>query len=238
MDNMGPDINNKIIVATIKTWNISEAEDFISNNKDKNICLITNKNDLTYERVSGINPKYIFFPHWSWRIQKEIYNDFECVIFHMTDLPFGKGGSPLQNLIVQGIEKTKISAVKVVEDMDSGPIYLKQNLALEGNAEEIFKRAAKIIFHDMIPYIMEHNPKPIPQKGSSVIFSRRKPEESNIAELSDLKTVYDYIRMLDAEGYPKAFIETDELLIEFLGAHFDKDLVTAKAKIKVKGVKK
>jgi len=30
--------------------------------------------------------------------------------------------------------------------------------------------------------------------------------------LNELSTIYDYIRMLDAEGYPKAFIEKNNLL--------------------------
>jgi len=238
MDNMGYDIDNKIIIATIKAWNIKEAKDFILDNKDENIYLITEKDDLTYEKVSKINPKYIYFPHWSWKIPKEIFNEFDCVIFHMTNLPFGKGGSPLQNLILRGIGKTKISAIKATEDLDSGPIYLKKELSLDGSAEEIFRKAAKIIFKEMIPYITKHDFKPSPQKGQSVVFPRRKPEESNMKKINDLKKIYDHIRMLDAEGYPKAFIETDDLIIEFSDAEFDKDLVTAKAKIKIKGVKK
>ena len=30
----------------------------------------------------------------------------------MTDLPYGRGGSPLQNLIIRGFESTKISAIE------------------------------------------------------------------------------------------------------------------------------
>ena len=30
---------------------------------------------------------------------QEIHENYKCIIFHMTDLPFGRGGSPLQNLI-------------------------------------------------------------------------------------------------------------------------------------------
>ncbi len=55
--------------------------------------------------------------------QKIFFFNFNCVVFHMTDLPFGRGGSPLQNLISRGIYKTKISAIKVVKEIDAGPIY-------------------------------------------------------------------------------------------------------------------
>ena len=49
-----------------------------------------------------IEPRYVFFLHWSTRIPREIFEQHECVVFHMTDLPFGRGGSPLQNLILRG----------------------------------------------------------------------------------------------------------------------------------------
>ena len=46
----------------------------------------------------------------------------------MTDLPYGRGGSPLQNLIVRGHKHTMISAIKCVKELDAGPIYLKKPL--------------------------------------------------------------------------------------------------------------
>ena len=42
----------------------------------------------------------------------------------MTDLPFGRGGSPLQNLIVRGYKETMLSAIKCVGEVDAGPIYI------------------------------------------------------------------------------------------------------------------
>ncbi|MGG3804445.1 hypothetical protein [Metabacillus fastidiosus] len=59
----------------------------------------------------------------------------------MTDLPFGRGGSLLQNLIVRGIYETKISAIKCVKELDAGQIYVKESLFLYGNVKEIYLRA-------------------------------------------------------------------------------------------------
>jgi len=116
-----------IIIATIKEWNI---ENYFKL-KEKyghefNFHLISNSEALTEEFIQKINPNYIFFLHWSWIIPKNIYNNFNCVLFHMTDLPYGRGGSPLQNLIMNKVYKTKISAIKVSENIDSGDIYLKE----------------------------------------------------------------------------------------------------------------
>jgi len=211
-------LQNKYIIVTIKSWNIEAARKLTHRYPGAKIMLVTHKKDLVYSRISKFNPKYIFFPHWSWIIPKKIYTNFECVVFHMTDLPFGRGGSPLQNLIVRGITKTKIAALKVIKRLDAGPIYIKKNLSLHDSAGDIYKRISRIIFGNMIPYIIKNKPIPVPQKGSPVVFKRRKPEQSKIPHNIDLEGIYDYIRMLDAEGYPPAFHEIQNLRFEFRGA--------------------
>ena len=62
----------------------------------------------------------------------------------MTDLPYGRGGSPLQNLIIiRGLKTTKITAFKCVAEIDVGPVYLKKTLSLEGNAQDIYFKINK-----------------------------------------------------------------------------------------------
>ena len=221
----------KYIIATIKSWNIKQAEKLIEDKKDWQINLITEKEQLNYNNIKNFGPDYIFIPHWSWIIPDEIVNNFNCVIFHITDLPFGRGGSPLQNLIARGIKETKISAIKAVKEVDAGHVYLKKNLSLDGTAQQIFERASNIIFKEMIPYIVKNKPHPSPQKGKVVKFKRRTPEQSDISSLESTEKVYDYIRMLDGEGYPPAYIETKNLRIEFSNAEYSKGTVCAYAKI-------
>jgi len=204
-----------IIIATIKSWNIANAEAFRRRHRNRyRVFLITDKKDFTRKSIQKINPRYIFFPHWSWVISDEICKNFECVVFHMTDVPFGRGGSPLQNLVKRGIRKTKISALKVERRLDAGPVYLKRSLSLHGSAEDIYRRASQIVFSDMIPHLLKYKPMPHPQQGKVVIFERLRPEESNIPANIDLEGIYDYIRMLDAEGYPHAFLEVQRLRLE------------------------
>ena len=178
-------------------------KDIVSNlsKKKKNInwILIDKREEFNLEYLRAIKTDVIFIPHWSYIIPNDIFENYECIVFHMTDLPFGRGGSPLQNLISRGIYSTKISALKVDKGIDTGDVYLKENLELDGAATDIFERANHII-QKMIISILQNKIKPIPQKGKVTIFKRRKPHQSNIIELETLQKVYDYIRMLDADG--------------------------------------
>ncbi|MBT8181755.1 MAG: methionyl-tRNA formyltransferase [Eudoraea sp.] len=184
--------------------------------------LINKKSEFRYDNLKALNPDYIFIPHWSYIIPEKIYLNFKCVIFHMTDLPFGRGGSPLQNLIIRGYKKTKISALLAGKEVDAGPIFLKKDLSLKGTAEEIFIRAIRVV-EEMILDIIKDNPEPISQVGKVTFFKRRTPEMSSIKEINSIEKLYDFIRMLDAEGYPQAFLDTDTFRIEFKKASLSED---------------
>ncbi|MBT6914904.1 MAG: methionyl-tRNA formyltransferase, partial [Candidatus Marinimicrobia bacterium] len=60
------------------------------------------------------------------------------------------------------------------------------------------------------------------------------PEQSSIKTVKDLSltSLYDFIRMLDGEGYPKAYIEIENIKIEFSQA--DKTDTQLRGKFEVK----
>ena len=210
---------DNIIVATVKEWNIRNYFSLVEKYEDKlNFHLITNPDELTYESIKNINPKYVFFPHWSWIIPGDVYKNYECVVFHMTDLPFGRGGSPFQNLIMEEIYDTKVSALKVSEGIDTGDIYIKEPFNISvGSAEENFIKLSGIVFKSMIPKLLDNEIVPVKQTGEVTTFKRRTPDQSNIRllETKSISKLYDFIRMLDAEGYPKAYLEIDGIRLEF-----------------------
>lgn len=220
-----------ILIVTTKEWNKSNAIIYKSQNPQHNIEIITKNNDFTLENIKNFNPDMIFFPHWSWLIPKEIYEAYECIVFHMTDLPYGRGGSPLQNLISRNIKHTKISALRVDGGIDTGNIYLKEPLDLYGSAEEIFVRASRIIFDKMIPHIVNNRPTPIPQEGTIEKFQRLSQKDNELKPEFDLNKVYNYIRMVDGEGYPNAFIKFGDYKIKFSRASLKHNKILATVEI-------
>jgi len=213
----------KIIIATVKSWNIANAEQFKEKyEKSYEVILLRTKDEFTVERVKGIHPDFIFFPHWNWIIPKEIHQNYRCILFHMTDLPFGRGGSPLQNLIQNKVFETKISAIEVAERLDAGRVFLKERFYIGlGDAEEIFQKVSEVVFHKMIPKMIENNLIPHEQEGEITMFRRRSPEESDLmrGNILNLEDLYNFIRMLDAEDYPRAFLKMGRLKMMFSEVH-------------------
>lgn len=217
------------IFASNKNWNKKVFLDLQKNSKEKWFWS-SNPTELK-KNIKEQQPRYIFFIHWGWKVEKEIYSKYECVCFHMTDLPFGRGGSPLQNLIMLGLNKTKLSAFKMNDKMDAGPIYIKKNLSLKGRAQNIYVRVGKMS-KDIILWIINEEPKPINQLGKPLVFKRRKKEQSIVTKQSTLIELYDFIRMLDAETYPRANIEFGNFKIEFFKPKLQNDNISANVIIK------
>ncbi|MDX2024681.1 MAG: methionyl-tRNA formyltransferase [Deltaproteobacteria bacterium] len=219
----------RIVIATSRDWVPGLAER-VAARCGAVTRHITAPEQLTAEALKAFAPDWVFFPHWSHRIPASVFDTFTCVIFHMTDVPFGRGGSPLQNLLVRGVQDTQMTALRCEAGLDTGPVYLKRPLSLAGRAEEIYIRGTHLI-EDMIAEIVATRPTPMPQTGEAVAFARRRPHESEMAQVTSIDAAYDFIRMLDAPGYPAAFIETEFLRFEFSHASLQGESLTAQVRV-------
>ena len=120
--------------------------------------------------------RYIFFLNWSEILPERVTSAFECVNFHCTPLPFGRGGHPIENLLLRGHTETVITAHRMIATIDSGGIYgTRGPVSLAGTKAQILDRfiAPCISF---IRWIVETEPEPVPQVGEVVKFQRLTPE--------------------------------------------------------------
>jgi methionyl-tRNA formyltransferase len=113
-------------------------------------------------------------------------------------------------MILKRFSKKKICAIEAKDEMDSGNIFLRKNLSLEGSANKIYSRMYSIIL-EMIKFIIRNKlPKTIKQKGKIFLFNRRNEKESYV-DFSSFKIdkIYDYIRMLDLDykKFPKHLLD-------------------------------
>jgi len=220
-------------VAAVKPWNLAEFERRRAALPGA-WTLITAPGELTAERLAALSPRYVFFPHWSWRVPDEILGGWECVCFHMTDVPYGRGGSPLQNLILRGHRDTVLTALRMTAELDAGPVYARRPLPLSGRAQDIYERAAALAF-DMMAEIARDRPEPAPQRGEPVVFRRRTPEMSELPREGSAEAVHDFVRMLDADTYPRAFLDWGGFRLEFSDARLAGGAVEARVRIAPKG---
>ena len=121
--------------------------------------------------------RYVFLCNWSKRIPDDVLAQVEMVNFHCTALPFGRGGGPIENLLLRGHTQTIITAHRVVHDLDAGPVYaVSPGVSLAGTKAQILERFVEPVTA-MIRAILDTEPVPVPQQGEVVTFRRLPPEE-------------------------------------------------------------
>ena len=218
----------KIVIACSKNWFALDR----SLMQEHEIVFIADPAELSVERLSELGPRYVFFPHWNWIVKKEIFEKFECIVFHTAPLPYGRGGTPIQNLIVEGATQSPVCALRMTSVVDGGPIYAKQTIALNGSLAEIFARL-NVAVNALIRMIVREQPEPKEQTGAVHEFRRRTPEDNEIPAKLALDGVYDRIRMLDAEDYPNAFMRFGGYRIEFEAARLEDGEIVCTARISI-----
>ena len=102
----------------------------------------TVQNNGQLSKILDTKPDYILFPFWSWQVPKEITDKYYCVGFHTGDT---NGGSPIQNLIKQGVEDTIIRVFKMNDKIDGGENLDVIQISLLGSLEEIVIRITEKI---------------------------------------------------------------------------------------------
>tara|TARA_B100000446_G_scaffold137525_1_gene129921 strand:- start:22561 stop:23244 length:684 start_codon:yes stop_codon:yes gene_type:complete len=223
-------ISMEFIVASCKEWHREGFQQLSTSLAHHKWLWISNPEELN-EVLKDIKPRYIFFLHWNWLVPESIWSELECICFHMTDVPYGRGGSPLQNLIEAGKSETIMTALRMVREMDAGPVYKKLPLSLSGRAEDIYIRAG-FLCYDLIRWVIDVQPEPVEQSGEVTIFKRRTPDQSVLPVTGELVDLFDHIRMLDAPTYPMAFIDYGAFRIEFSDAEIEGDNIKAEVIIR------
>ena len=194
----------------MKSYVIASSKDWFSKHtkssefKDLNIIEIDSEKDLNYAFLKKLQPEYIFFPHWNSIVDEVIYSNFKCIVFHTAPLPYGRGGSPIQNLILRGFKKSPLCAIEMTKVVDGGAVYCSEEISLEGKISEIFFNLANTV-EKLILKIINENPIPVRQVGDVVEFKRLKPEDSELDFSLLPDELFDRIRMVDGLDYPKAF---------------------------------
>ena len=70
----------RYVIASSRDWFLNEEKSpaFL----EYDFTYINNKEDLNKENLDRISPRYIFFPHWNWKVSSDIFDTFECCISH------------------------------------------------------------------------------------------------------------------------------------------------------------
>ena len=131
---------------------------------------------------------------------------------HESDLPRGKGMSPLTWQLLNKKNKIIFSLIEASSKIDAGKIYFKKKVYFKKDL--LFKEIKLIQFNQnlkliekFISYFKKNkiSPKSKPQIGKSTFFKLRTKKDSKININKSLKSQFNLLRLCDFENYPSFF---------------------------------
>ena len=140
------------------------------------------------------------------------------LIVYESDLPSGKGWSPLTWQILQGKSDVPVVLFEAVEKVDAGRIYYRGDLLFNGDEllSEMRKSQGNITIELCRRAVNEFNDLNqigLEQSGEETYFPKRRPPDSRLNSDKTLREQFDLLRVVDNDRYP-AFFEINGLRYE------------------------
>ena len=192
------------VVVDNQSWILPYAEKLVEeiNCNDDHARLVRKHSDITqgdiafYLGCTQITPKNI--------LSKNRRN----LVVHESDLPQGKGFSPLFWQILEGNNIVPVCLIEATNELDSGPIILEDKLCFEGHElnNEIRHAQGFITISLCLRFLAQ--PAPLtghPQQGPSSQYTRRRPQDSKLDPQLTIEEQFPLLRIVDNTHYPAFF---------------------------------
>lgn len=138
------------------------------------------------------------------------------IVVHASDLPKGKGFSPMQWQVLEGSNDIKLTLFEVVEGMDAGPYYLKGSVHYDGSEMlvELREKMALTINDMCMQYVEKYGSiKPIDQAGVESNYRRRTAADDELDVNRTIAEQFNHLRIADNDAHPLYFRYKDKKYI-------------------------
>jgi methionyl-tRNA formyltransferase len=130
------------------------------------------------------------------------------VLVHESDLPRGKGWSPLTWQVLEGKNQIPVCLIEAAAKVDSGRIFLKRHLSFSGHEllDELKQAQGEITIDLCLEFLQNYGKiQAEDQSGQESFYSRRNPESSRLNPRLSLEEQFNLLRVCDNERYPAFF---------------------------------
>lgn len=173
---------------------------------------------------------WLFIIGWSQIAKKELIDipNKGCIGMHPTLLPMGRGRAAVPWAILKGLEKTGVTAFKIDEGVDTGPIIDKVEIPLANNetATSLYEKVneAHTILMTQVWSSLQNNTLSLTVQDDSIAtyWEGRKPQDGEISSDMTITEADALIRAV-TKPYPGSFYRTDNIEYIIWEAIFSKE---------------
>lgn len=169
-----------------------------------------NQADLVSEVSQLQGGDFLFLVSCTAIVGKEIRDAYRyTLVLHASDLPRGRGWSPYIHEVLGGASSLTLTLLEAEDAVDSGRIWLKQTVSLEGYEllPDILNKLTDAQLTLMNRAISEHEvivPKEQEVTGESY-YAKRTPDDSELDPALSLAAQFNLLRVVDNERFPAFF---------------------------------
>lgn len=130
------------------------------------------------------------------------------IVVHASDLPKGKGFSPLQWQVLEGKNNIVLTLFEVIKEVDAGPFYLKETMEFIGN--ELYSEMRDILGYKIVQMCMcyirnKHKLKSIKQEGEESYYRKRTEKDDELDPNKTILEQFNHFRIADNDNFPLWF---------------------------------
>ena len=165
------------------------------------------KNFYNYEEINNFD--IVFLLGYTRIVKKNFLERNKLtLVIHESDLPKGKGFSPIQWQLLEGKSNINICLIEAKEKVDSGDIFLKKSINFNGTElyDEIREKQAIASF-EIIKEFLKKYPflKPKKQVGEESIYLKRTKNDSELNIQKSIEENFNLLRIGNNEEWPSFF---------------------------------
>ena len=130
------------------------------------------------------------------------------LIVHESDLPSGRGFSPLTWQIIEGRREVAVCLLEAAAEADAGAVVYRERLCFAGHEliDEMRVALGRLTEDLCLRYLREPAPPAgEPQIGTATYYARRRPEDSRLDPHRTLAEQFNLLRTVDNARYPAYF---------------------------------
>ena len=132
------------------------------------------------------------------------------IVVHASNLPKGRGFSPMSWQILEGKNTIPFTLFQANEEIDTGDFFLKDKIVLKGHelSNEWRKLQGDKTIELCLKFVKKMNELiPKPQVNQNYSYYRRRKKIDSILDVNkSIKDQFNLLRIVDNENYPAYFI--------------------------------
>lgn len=183
----------------------------------KKLNQLIKNSELFFNHIEILNFDVVFILSYHKIIDRKfLKQNRHNIIIHASNLPQGKGWSPLFHQIIEGKNEITFSLFEADEKIDNGDIYLQKILKLNGLElyEELRKKQAQLTIDMCLDFLKLYpNMQAKRQQGQESFYPKRSPEDSELDINKSLKEQFNLLRIVNNEEFPAFFYKDGKKFI-------------------------